>query len=80
LKGHVASFFFLFYNLNNSGIVINKIFKKYVQDKRIFALFLRQKDIKKVLMEGNGRENKKFCANPYYSPLSLSVRKFNIDT
>jgi hypothetical protein len=42
LKGHVASFFFLFYNLNNAGIVTNEIFKKYVQDKRIFALFLRR--------------------------------------
>jgi hypothetical protein len=71
LKGHVASFFFLFYNFNNAEIVTNEIFKKYVQDKRIFALFLRPKDIKKVLMEGNERENKKIGANPYYSPLRI---------
>jgi hypothetical protein len=31
-------------------------------------LFLREKDLKKVLMEGNGRENLKNGANPYYSP------------
>jgi Na+/H+ antiporter NhaA len=61
LKGHVASFFFLFYNFNSAGIVTNEIFKKYIQDKRIFFLlfFLRPKDFKKVLMEGNTRENKK---------------------
>jgi hypothetical protein len=47
LKGHVASFFFWFYNFNNARIVTNEIFKKYVQDKRIFGLFLRPKDIKK---------------------------------
>jgi hypothetical protein len=54
-----VSFFISCYNFNNAGIVTNNIFKKYVQDKRIFALFLRPKDIKKVLMEGNGRENNK---------------------
>ncbi len=58
MEGHVASFF-SFNNFNNAGIVTNKIFKTYFQDNRIFALFLRPKDIKKkkVLMEGNGREN-----------------------
>jgi hypothetical protein len=59
LYGHVAPFFLSFYNFNNVRIITNKIFKKYVQDKRIVSLFLRPKDIKKVLMEGNGRENKK---------------------
>jgi hypothetical protein len=54
-----VSFFISDYNFNNAGVLTNKILKKYVQDKRIFALFLRPKDIKKkkVLMEGNGREN-----------------------
>jgi hypothetical protein len=63
-----VSFFISCYNFNNAGIVTNNIFKKYVQDKRIFALFLRPKDIKKVLMEGNGRENKKKVCQPL--PLS----------
>jgi hypothetical protein len=70
LKGHVASFFFLFYNFNNARIVTNEILKKYVQDKRIFALFLRPKDIKK---EGNGRENRTICVNPYYSSLVCNI-------
>jgi hypothetical protein len=62
-------FFFPFHNFNNAGIVTYKIFKKYVQDQIIFAPFLRPKYIKKVLMDRNGRENKKIGANPYYSPL-----------
>jgi hypothetical protein len=37
--------------------------------KEFLLFFLRPKDIKKVLMEGTGRENKKIGANPYYSPL-----------
>jgi hypothetical protein len=73
LKGHVASFFFLFYNFNNAGIVTNEIFKKYVQDKIIFALFLRPKDIKKVFMEGNERENKKKLCQP----LLLSPKNYS---
>jgi hypothetical protein len=56
--GHVAPFF-LSYNFNNIRIVTNKISKKYIQDKKQILFFLRSKDIKKVLMEGNGRENKK---------------------
>jgi hypothetical protein len=52
LKGHVASFFFLFYNFNNAGIVTNEIFKIYVQDKRIFALFFQTKRYKKGIDGG----------------------------
>jgi hypothetical protein len=63
----------MFYNFNNAGIGTNEIFKKYVQHKRIFALFLRPKVVKKVLMEANGRENKNIRANPYYSPLALNI-------
>jgi hypothetical protein len=48
-------------------LITNKIFKKHVQDKRIFAV-LRPKDIKKVLMEGNGRENKKTGPTLLLSP------------
>jgi hypothetical protein len=72
----------MFYNFNIAGIVTNEIFKKYVRDKRIFALFLRTKDIKKVLMKGKWRENKKICATPYYSPLFLRTvnkKQFLVD-
>jgi hypothetical protein len=67
-----VSFFISVSNFNYAGIVTHKIFKKYFQDQRIFALFLRPKDIKKLLMEGYGRENKKNGGNPYYSPLHSS--------
>jgi hypothetical protein len=58
LYGHFAPFF-SFYNFNNVRIVTNKIFKNTFKIKKLFLFFLRPKDIKKVLMEGNGRENKK---------------------
>jgi hypothetical protein len=78
-EGHFASFLFSFYNFNHAGIVTHKIFKKYVQDERIFPLFLGPKYIKKVLMEGNGRENKKNGCHPLLlSPYVLKKEPFDL--
>jgi hypothetical protein len=56
LYGHIAPFF-SFYNFNNVRIVTYKIFKNTIKIKKNFLFFLRPKDIKKVLMEGNLSEN-----------------------
>jgi hypothetical protein len=51
-----VQFFILLYNFNNAGIVIDKIFEKYVQDKIIFA-FSKTKRYKKGIDGGKYREN-----------------------
>jgi hypothetical protein len=74
LLGHVLPFFILFYNFNNAGMVINKIFKKYFQDKITFA-FSKTKRYKKGIDGGKCRENlKKKCANPNYSSLHCNFQ------
>jgi hypothetical protein len=52
-----------------------KFLKNMFKIKEFLLFFLRPKDIKKVL-RGNGRENKKMCANPYYSPLLYYASHF----
>jgi hypothetical protein len=57
-------------------------FSKYMSSKikEFLLLVSRPKDIKKVLIEGNGRENKKIGANPYYSPLTILIHKYILFT
>jgi hypothetical protein len=58
-----VSFFISDNNFNNAGIVTNKILKNTFKIKACL-LFFKTKRYKKVLMEGNGRENLKNGANP----------------
>jgi hypothetical protein len=74
--GHVVPIFILFYNFNNAGIINNKIFEKYVKDKKIFA-FSKTKRYKKGIDGGKCRENLKKCANPNYSPLHCTFQYKN---